>query len=60
MKQEVQCMLALGDALRMQSFCNKNGDQALPGLSGLTARLLCRVLLVGVGSAGISHDFEIA
>lgn len=53
-------MLALGDALRMQSFCNKNGDQALPGLSGLTARLLCRVLLVGVGSAGISHDFEIA
>ena len=36
------------------------GDQVLPGLSHLTARLLCRVLLVGVGSTGISHDFEIA
>ena len=47
-------------ALRMQGCYNNFGEQALPGLSHLTARLLCRVLLVGVGSAGISHDFEIA
>jgi len=37
-----------------------SNDQVLPGLSHLTARLWCRVLLVGVGSAGISHDFEVA
>ncbi len=36
------------------------GDKVLPGSSHLTARLCCRVLLVGVGSDGISHDFEVA